>query len=92
MSEARDIAEDQLEVALKDVLADELEACWSRLKDDPAITDPEEEMAELAEWFGEQVQALIDEIIADDPDEDDDAFEDDEEDDDDDDEADTEDE
>ena len=85
MSEARDIAENQLEVALKDVLADELEACWSQLKEDPAITDPEEEMAELAEWFGEQVQALIDEIIAEDPADDDDDFEDDDDDDDDDD-------
>ncbi len=77
MSEAREIAEHQLETALKDVLIDELEACWSRLKDDPSITDPEDDMAELAEWFSEQVQAAIEEIIDQDPiDGDDDAFED----------------
>lgn len=87
MSEAREIAEHQLETALKDVLVDELEACWSRLKDDPSITDPEEDMAELAEWFGEQVQAAIEEIIEQDPiDGDDDAFADEDDDDDDDDE------
>lgn len=86
MSEAREIAEHQLETALRDVLVDELEACWSRLKDDATITDPEADMAELAEWFSEQVQAAIEEIIEQDPvDSDDDAFADEDDDDDDDD-------
>lgn len=85
MSEAREIAEHQLETAIKDVLIDELEACWTRLKDDTAITDPEEEMAEIIEWFGEQVQAAIEEIIEQDPvdENEDDGFGDDDEDDDD---------
>ena len=80
MSEAREIAESQLEIAIKDVLSDEFEACWSRIKDDPAITDPEEVMSDLAEWFGEQIQAVIEEIIEEDPSEDEDAFEDEDED------------
>lgn len=67
MSEAREIAEHQLETAIKDVLIDELEACWTRLKDDAAITEPEDEMAEIIEWFGEQVQAAMEEIIEQDP-------------------------
>ena len=76
MSDVRAIAESQLEAAIKDVLSDEFEACWKRIKDDPAIADPEEEMAELAEWFGEQVQATIEDIIEsdEDDDEDDDAY------------------
>ncbi len=78
MSEAREIAEHKLETAIKDVLVDELEACWSRLKEDAAIADPEEEMGELAEWFNEQIQAAIEDIIEQDPvDEDADAFDDD---------------
>ena len=80
MSEAHDIAESQLEIAIKDVLSDEFEACWSRIKDAPAITDPEEVMADLAEWFGEQIQAVIEEIIEEDPADDEDAFEDDDDD------------
>lgn len=75
MSEARAFAESQLEAAIKDVLSDEFEACWIRIKDDPAITDPEEQMAELAEWFGEQVQATIEDIM-DSEDDEDDAYED----------------
>lgn len=78
MSEAREIAESQLEIAIKDVLSDEFEACWRRIKDDSAITDPEEVMAELAEWFSEQIQTVIEEIIEEDPAGDEAAFEDDE--------------
>jgi len=83
MSEAREIAEHQLETAIKDFLIDELEACWSRFKDETAITDPEAEMAELAEWFDEQVQAAIEEVIEQDPvdDEESDGLDDDEDDD-----------
>ncbi|MEL7359882.1 MAG: hypothetical protein AAFY54_04085 [Cyanobacteria bacterium J06648_10] len=81
MSEARAFAESQLEAAIKDVLSDEFEACWNRIKDDPAITDPEEQMEELAEWFGEQVQATIEDIMeSEDDDEEDDAFDDDDDD------------
>ena len=32
MSEAREIAEHELEMAIKDVLSDEFEACWNDLK------------------------------------------------------------
>ena len=78
MSEAREIAESQLETALKDVLTDEFEDCWSRIKDDPAITDAEEEMSDLMEWFGEQVQAIVEDVVEQDPaDDDDDIVEDD---------------
>ena len=80
MSEAREIAEHQLEVAIKDVLADELEACWSRLNDDSAVEDPEEQMEELLEWFSDQVKALAEEIMEQEPAEDDDDYEDDEDD------------
>ena len=80
MSEAREIAEHQLEVAIKDVLADELEACWSRLNDDSAVEDPEEQMEELLEWFSDQVKALAEEIMEQEPAEDDD-YEDEDEDD-----------
>ncbi len=66
MSEAREIAEHQLEMAIKDVLSDEFEECWNRLKED-AISDPAAQMTELAEWFAEQVQAAISEIIEQDP-------------------------
>ena len=69
MSEAREIAEYQLETAIKDVLLDEFEACWTRLKEDSAVSNPEDDMAELVEWFSEQVQAAIDDIIEQDPDE-----------------------
>lgn len=69
MSEAREIAEHQLEIALKDVLSSEFEACWNRLKEDPAVSDPEVEMNELAEWFSEQVQAAITELIEQEPNE-----------------------
>ena len=69
MSEAREIAEHQLEMAIKDVLSSEFEACWNRLKEDAAISDPEAEMTELAEWFAEQVQVAIAELIEQDPDE-----------------------
>ena len=67
MSEAREVAEYQLEMAIKDVLSDEFEDCWNRLKEDTAISDPAEEMRELAEWFAEQVQTAISEIIEQDP-------------------------
>ena len=67
MSEAREVAEYQLEMAIKDVLSDEFEDCWNRLKEDTAINDPAEEMRELAEWFAEQVQTAISEIIEQDP-------------------------
>ena len=67
MSEAREVAEHQLEMAIKDVLSDEFEDCWNRLKEDTAISDPAEEMRELAEWFAEQVQTAISEIIEQDP-------------------------
>ncbi|MEL7333374.1 MAG: hypothetical protein AAFN12_14100 [Cyanobacteria bacterium J06560_2] len=80
MSEAREIAEDSLETAIKDVLVDELESCWVRLKEDSAIADPEEQMAELAEWFTEQIQAAIEEIIEQDPADDEDTFDDDDDD------------
>lgn len=70
MSEAREIAEHQLEMALKDVLTSEFEACWNQLKADPAVRDPEVEMSELAEWFAEQVQTAIAELIEQEPDED----------------------
>ncbi len=85
MSEAREVAEHKLETAIKDVLVDELEACWSRLKEDTAIADPEEEMQELAEWFNEQIQATIEDIIEQDPVDDEDSFDDTDDDDDDDD-------
>ena len=81
MSESRQIAEHQLEIALKDVLSDEFEACWNGLKSDPAVSDPAEQMEELAEWFSEQVQALITELMEQEPDEDDDSFFEDEDDD-----------
>lgn len=85
MSEAREIAEHQLEMALKDSLLDELEACWNRLKDDASIDDPAEQMSELAEWFQEQIETAIADIIENDPvdaeDDDIDDYEDDEEDD-----------
>lgn len=67
MSEAREIAEHQLEMAIKDVLSNEFEECWTRLKEDAAISDPAEQMSELAEWFSEQVQTAILEIIEQDP-------------------------
>ena len=67
MSEAREIAEHELEMAIKDVLSDEFEACWNRLKEDATISDPAEQMNELAEWFAEQVQTTISEIIEQDP-------------------------
>ena len=38
MSEAREIAEHQLEMAIKDVLISEFEACWNQLKADPAVS------------------------------------------------------
>ena len=77
MSEAREIAEHQLELAIKDVLADELEACWSQLNDDSAVDDPEEQMEELLEWLSEQIKSLAEEIMAQEPTDDDD-YEDDE--------------
>jgi len=93
MSEAREVAEHKLETAIKDVLVDELEACWSRLKEDAAIADPEEEMQELAEWFNEQIQSAIEDIIEQDPvDDDEDSFDDDDSDSDDDDDEDDDDE
>ena len=67
MSEAREIAEHQLEMAIKDVLSDEFEECWNRLKEDTAVSDPAVQMSELADWFAEQVQAAISEIIEQDP-------------------------
>ena len=79
MSEAREIAEYQLEQALKDVLSSEFEACWNRLKEDAAVSDPEAEMSELAEWFAEQVQTAIAELIEQEPDDGDDLDEDDDE-------------
>lgn len=77
MSEAREIAEYQLEQALKDVLSGEFEACWNRLKEDSAVSDPEAEMSELAEWFAEQVQTAITELIEQEPDDADNLDEDD---------------
>ncbi len=92
MSEARELAEQQLELAIKDVLSEELAACWSRFQEDAAVSDPEAEMSELAEWFAEQVQAAIADVIEQDPlddeyslDDDDDDSDDDDDDDDDDD-------
>ena len=79
MSEAREIAEYQLEQALRDVLSSEFEACWNRLKEDSAVSDPEAEMSELAEWFAEQVQTAITELIEQEPDDADDLDEDDDE-------------
>ena len=79
MSEAREIAEYQLEQALKDVLSSEFEACWNRLKEDAAVSDPEAEMSELAEWFAEQVQTAIAELIEQEPDDGDDLDDDDDE-------------
>ena len=79
MSEAREIAEYQLEQALKDVLNSEFEACWNRLKEDAAVSDPEAEMSELAEWFAEQVQTAIAELIEQEPDDGDDLDDDDDE-------------
>jgi len=76
MSEAREIAEYQLEQALKDVLSSEFEACWNRLKEDSAVSDPAAEMNELAEWFAEQVQTAITELIEQEPDEADDELDD----------------
>ena len=72
MSESREISEDLLETALKDVLTDEFAACWERIKDDSAVSDPEEEMADLVEWFSEQLQATIDDIVEQEPADDDD--------------------
>lgn len=69
MSEAREIAEHQLEMALKDVLSSEFEACWNCLKEDTAVSNPAAEMNELAEWFAEQVQSAIAELIEQEPDE-----------------------
>ena len=77
MSEAREIAEYQLEQALKDVLSSEFEACWNRLKEDSAVSDPAAEMNELAEWFAEQVQTAITELIEQEPDDGDDLDDDD---------------
>ena len=85
MSESREISEDLLETALKDVLTDEFAACWERIKDDSAVSDPEEEMADLVEWFSEQLQATIDDIVEQEPADDDDYVDEDEDDDDDDD-------
>ncbi|MEL7224131.1 MAG: hypothetical protein AAF810_01075 [Cyanobacteria bacterium P01_D01_bin.36] len=85
MSESREISEDLLETALKDVLTDEFAACWERIKDDSAVSDPEEEMADLVEWFSEQLQATIDDIVEQEPADDDDYVDEDEDEDDDDD-------
>ncbi len=72
MSESREISEHQLETTIKDVLTDELAACWSRINDDAAVDDPEEEMSDLMEWFAEQLQATVDDIVEQDPDDEDD--------------------
>ena len=77
MSEAREIAEHQLEMAIKDVLISEFEACWNQLKADPAVSDPEAEMSELSEWFAEQVETAIAELIEQEPDESEDELDDD---------------
>jgi len=83
MSESRDISEDLLETAIKDVLSDEFAACWERIKEDAAVSDPEEEMSDLVEWFSEQLKAAIDDIVEQEPAEDDDYVDEDEEEDDD---------
>ena len=90
MSEAREIAEYQLEQALRDVLISEFEACWNRLKADSAVSDPEAEMSELAEWFAEQVQTAITELIEQEPDDDEDDLDEDDDESDEDDETDDE--
>lgn len=86
MSESRDISEHQLETAIKDVLTDELVACWARINDDSAVDDPEEEMSDLMEWFSEQLQVAVDEIVEQEPEDEDDYVDDEEDDDDEDDE------
>lgn len=83
MSESREVSEHQLETAIKDVLTDELAACWSRINDDSAVEDPEEEMSDLMEWFAEQLQAVVDEIVEEEAEDEDDYVDDDDEDDDD---------
>ena len=65
--EALAIAEHQLEMQLLPgaEVRRELTACWSRLKADPSVTDPEAKMRALCEWYAEKFkQAALEEIAA----------------------------
>lgn len=72
--EAIQRAQHQLEILLKPggsggafCIQDELDLCWTSLKEDPTVTDPEAKLTELGEWFATQFKAAITQRIAADP-------------------------